>query len=84
MSDCTCPFCGEGFDADDLELYGDDESTETECPSCEKPVRVVSTIMVCYEAYCLDDQHAYVPVEGYEELEKCSRCDAPYRRRDGQ
>lgn len=71
---CECPYCEEEISADDLELYGDDDATETECGSCGKSVMVTASISVDYSAECLADAHDWEPWDSDPRYEFCSRC----------
>ena len=46
-----CPKCGKLIDdLADLELYGDQENTDTECPHCETMIKVLSRVSRTYIA----------------------------------
>ena len=83
-SDAECPFCGTDLRPDRLEIYGDEESIETECPGCDRTVVVTASVHVTYSALCRESEHTWVPVPAHPGYEQCSQCDGPFRHAERQ
>lgn len=61
MSEPNCPYCGAEIDTTDFFEF--DDSTETDCPECEKEFHVEREVEVTYKITrleCKEDHHDWL------------------------
>ena len=46
--DCTCPYCGRGFDTEFPDFSTDEYTWQEECPYCGKLVNVTGRVQITY------------------------------------
>ncbi len=78
MSDVKCPHCKteQEINHDDGYGYGEDETYEQSCNSCDKNFGFTTGVIFCYEVFCADDKHEMEQSEPpHSDLWSCENCD---------